>query len=70
MCVNGSILLKNRRFIIPKSFNELIYGINTIIKCGIRQPVKFKLLKLAALIQRYDKNHFSIFDPVQERETN
>ena len=24
-----------------KRFNKLVYSINTIIKCGIRQPVKF-----------------------------
>ena len=54
-------------------------GINTIIKCGALQPVKFQLvsrssnemffyrvskLMLPTLIQRYNKNHF-IFDPVQ-----
>ena len=31
-------------FIIQERFNKLIYGINTIIKCGIRQPVKFHIV--------------------------
>ena len=30
----GSIFLKNRHFIIQERFNKLIYGMNTIIKCG------------------------------------
>ena len=30
----GSIFLKNRHFIIQGRFNKMIYGINTIIKCG------------------------------------
>ena len=30
----GSILLKDRHFIIQERFNKLIYGINIIIKCG------------------------------------
>ena len=70
--------------IIQERFNKLIYEINTIIKCGNLQPVKFQLsrhswnkmifyriseLMLPKLIQRYDKNHF-IFDPVQKREAN
>ena len=42
--VKGSIVLKNRHFIIWESFNKLIYGINTIIKCGTWQPVKFQLV--------------------------
>ena len=29
---------------IPERFNQLIYSINTIIKCGIWQPVKFQLV--------------------------
>ena len=29
---------------IQERFNKLIYGINTIIKCGIWQPVKFQLV--------------------------
>ena len=29
-----SISLKNRHFIVQERFNKLIYGINTIIKCG------------------------------------
>ena len=32
--VKGPIFLKNRHFIIQKRSNKLIYGINTIIKCG------------------------------------
>ena len=30
----GSIFLKVRHLIIQERFNKLIYGINTIIKCG------------------------------------
>ena len=33
--VKGSIFLKNRHFIIQERNSKLIYGINTIIKCGI-----------------------------------
>ena len=40
----GTIFLKNRRFIVQERFNKLIYGINTIIRCGTRQPVKFNLV--------------------------
>ena len=29
---------------IQERFNKLIYGINTIIKCGTWQPVKFQLV--------------------------
>ena len=36
--------LKNRHFIIQEGFNEVIYGINTIIKCDTWQPVKFQLV--------------------------
>ena len=32
--IKGSILLKNRLLLIKKTFNKLIYGINTIIICG------------------------------------
>ena len=42
--VKGSVFLKNRHFIIQESFNKLIYGINTIMKCGTWQPVKFRLV--------------------------
>ena len=31
-------------FFIQERFNKLIYSINTILKCGIWQPVKFKLV--------------------------
>ena len=71
----GSIFLKNRHFIIQERINKLIYGINTIINCGIWQPVKFQLvsrswngmiffyhiseLMLPILIQRYDKKIIS-----------
>ena len=80
----GSVFLKNRHFIVIERFNNLIYGVNTIMKCGTRQPVKFQLvsrswnemsfyriseLMLGKLIQRHDKNLFT-FDPVQKRETN
>ena len=40
----GSILRKIDIFIIQEMFNKLTYGINTIIKCGIGQPVKFQLV--------------------------
>ena len=40
----GSIFLKNRHFIIQERFNKLIYGINTIIKCGTWQLVKFQVV--------------------------
>ena len=40
----GSIFLKNRASIIQERFNELIYGINTIIICGTWQYVKFQLV--------------------------
>ena len=33
--LKGAIFLKNRHFIIQERFGELIYGINTIIKCDI-----------------------------------
>ena len=43
--VKGSIFLKNRHFFFSQErFNKLIYGIDTIIKCGIWQPVKFQLI--------------------------
>ena len=31
----GSIFLKNRHFLIQEMFDELIYAINTVIKCDI-----------------------------------
>ena len=37
----GSILLKNRR---QEIFNKLINSINTIIRCGIWQTVKFQFV--------------------------
>ena len=42
--IKGSIFLKNRHFIIQDGLNELVFGISAIIKCGIRQPVKFQLV--------------------------
>ena len=39
----GVIFLKNRHFIIQERFNKLLYDINTIIKGGYGQPVKFQL---------------------------
>ena len=45
LCVlKGSIFLKNRHFIIQERFIKFIYGINTIIKCDISQPVKFQII--------------------------
>ena len=41
--LKGDKFLKNRHFIIQERFNKLIYGINTIIKCGTWKPVKFQL---------------------------
>ena len=32
---------------IQEMFNKLTYGINTIIKCGTWQPVKFQLVSLS-----------------------
>ena len=61
------MFLKNRHFIILERFDKLIYGINSVIKYGTWQPVKFQLVshswnemifysisesKLPALIQR------------------
>ena len=43
LTLKGSIFLKNRYFIIQEKFDKLIYGIYTIIKCGVWQPVKSKL---------------------------
>ena len=34
---------------IQERFNKLIYSINTIINCGIWQPVKFQLVSLSFL---------------------
>ena len=45
----GSIFLKNRHFIIQEKFNKLIYGINTIIKCGFWQHVKFQFVSRSYL---------------------
>ena len=42
--IKGLIFLKNRHFFIQERFDKLIYGINTIIKYGIWQPVKFQLV--------------------------
>ena len=36
--------IKKIDIFIQERFNKLIYGINTIIKCGISQPVKFQLV--------------------------
>ena len=41
--VKGPIFVKKRHFLIQERFIKLIYSINTIIKCGIWQPVKLKL---------------------------
>ena len=79
----GSISLQNRHFITQEGFNKMIYGINTIIKCGIWQPVKFHLvsrswnemifyriseLMLPALIQRYDKKSFHFWSSSKTRD--
>ena len=42
--IKGSIFLKNRHFIIQERLDKLIYGIDTIIKCGTWQPVKFQFV--------------------------
>ena len=42
--VKGSIFYKKRHFLLQERFSKLIYGINTIIKCGTWQPVKFLLV--------------------------
>ena len=36
--------LKNGHFLIQERFNKLIYGIITILNCGIWQHVKFQLV--------------------------
>ena len=41
--IKGSIFLKKDIF-IQEMLNKLIYSINTIIECGIWQPVKFQLV--------------------------
>ena len=41
--IKGSRFLTNKHF-YPRKVNKLIYSINTIIKCGIWQPVKFQLV--------------------------
>ena len=33
--IKGSIFPKNSHFIIQERVNGLVYGINTVIKCGI-----------------------------------
>ena len=33
LAIKGSIILKNRNFIIQERFNKFIHSINTIIKC-------------------------------------
>ena len=38
------LFLKNGFFLTNKSYDKLIYSINTIIKCGILQPVKIQLV--------------------------
>ena len=40
----GTIFLKSSYFIIQERFYKLIYGNNTIIKCGTWQLVKFQLV--------------------------
>ena len=66
--------------------NKYIHGINTIIKCGIWQPVKFQLISwfwtgykwndvllyfwMLATWIQRYDKNHFIFDPVQERETN
>ena len=54
---------------IQERFNELIYGNNTIIKCGIWKPVKFHLIShlwsgykmKPTLIQRYRQKSFHVW---------
>ena len=42
--LKGFISLKKLHFIVQERFNKLVHGINTIIKCGTRLPVKFQLV--------------------------
>ena len=50
-CIKGSISQKKKKkkkkkkidTFVSEKFNKLIYGINTIVKCGIWQPIKFQL---------------------------
>ena len=44
LTIKGTVFIKNRHFFIQEKFNKLMYGINTVIKCGIWQPVKFQLV--------------------------
>ena len=39
---------------IQERFNKLIYGMNTIIKCGTWQPVKFQLVSRSWLDQKWN----------------
>ena len=81
--IKGSIFLKNRHFIIQERFNKLIYCINTIIKWGTWQPVKFQLvscswngmifhriseLMLPTLIQRHNKKSFHFWSRSKTRD--
>ena len=56
----GSIFLKNRLFIIQEKFYKLIYDIDVIIKCGIRQPVKFHLVSFLNWIKMTSRKHTNI----------
>ena len=83
LLLKSSTFLKNRHFIIQERFNKLMYGINTIIKCGTWQPVKFQLvscswnkmifyriseLMLPTLIQGYDKKSFHFWSRSKTRD--
>ena len=81
--LKGSIFLKNRRFIIQERLNKLIYGTNTIIKCGTcKISVSLSFMKwnnfyriskfmLVTLIQRYDiRKIISFFIQFKRRGAN
>ena len=72
--LKGPIVLKKTHFIIQERFRKLKYNINSIIKCGSWQPVKFQFLTwiknemifyhiselmLPTLVQRFDKKIIS-----------
>ena len=73
----------NINILFQERFNKLIYGINTIIKCGTWQPVIFQLvsrpwnemifyriseLMLPTIIQRYDKKSFHIWSSSKTKD--
>ena len=59
--IKGSTFHKNRHlFLIQERFGKLIYSFNTIIKCGIWQPVKFQLVSRFELDQIWNDFFYRI----------